>query len=77
MKFLIFSTQTVSDESDNKNIVRLMMDILQLADRYSILRLEIVSIQCLELKISKSNVLDAFYYADKMKYVLRKTSFKG
>lgn len=51
----------------NKEIVRLMMDILQLAVRYSILRLENVSIQCLELKISKNNVLDAFYYADKMK----------
>lgn len=57
----------VSDRSNNKEIVRLMMDILQLAGRYLILRLESVSIQCLELKISKSNVLDAFYYADKMK----------
>lgn len=45
-----------------------MMDIYQLAVQYLIPRLEHVSIQYLELKISKSNVLDALYYADKMKY---------
>lgn len=43
------------------------MDIFQLAVQYFITRLENVSIQYLELKISKSNVLDAYYYADKMK----------
>lgn len=58
---------TVSDRTDNKEIVRLMMDIFQLAVLYLIARLENVSIQYLELKISKSNVLDAYYYADKMK----------
>lgn len=57
---------TVSDESNNK-VVLLMMDIYQLAVQYLIPRLEHVSIQYLELKISKSNVLDALYYADKMK----------
>lgn len=58
----------VSDLTDNKEIVRLMMDIFQLAVEYSINRLENVSIQYLELKISKNNVLDAYFYADKMKY---------
>lgn len=57
----------VSDRTDNKDIVRLMMDIFQLAVEYLITRLENVSIHYLELKISKSNVLDALYYADKMK----------
>lgn len=57
----------VSDRTDNKEIVRLMMDIFQLAVQYLITRLENVSIHYLELKISKSNVLDALYYADKMK----------
>lgn len=65
--FFFLHFLSVPDRSNNKEIVRLMMDILQLAGRYLILRLESVSIQCLELKISKSNVLDAFYYADKMK----------
>lgn len=46
-----------------------MMDIYQLAVHYLIPRLENVSIQYLEFKISKTNVLDALYYADKMKYV--------
>lgn len=58
----------VSDRSDNKEIVRLMMDIFQLAVQYLIKRLENVSIHYLELKISKGNVLDALYYADKMEY---------
>lgn len=58
---------TVTDRTDNKEIVRLMMDIFQLAVQYLITRLENVSIHYLELKISKSNVLDALYYADKMK----------
>lgn len=46
------------------------MDIYQLAVQYLIPRLEHVSIQYLELKISKTNVLDALYYADKMKYAM-------
>lgn len=46
-----------------------MMDIYQLAAQYLIPRLENVSVQYLEFKISKSNVLDALYYADKMEYV--------
>lgn len=58
---------SVSDRTDNKEIVRLMMDIFQLAVQYLITRLENVSIHYLELKISKSNVLDALYYSDKMK----------
>ena len=58
---------SVSDQTDNKEIVRLMMDIFQLAVLYLITRLENVSIHYLELRISKSNVLDALYYADKMK----------
>lgn len=62
-------TTLVSDESNNK-VVLLMMDIYQLAVQYLIPRLEHVSIQYLELKISKTNVLDALYYADKMKYVI-------
>lgn len=53
-----------------------MMDIYQLAVQYLIPRLEHVSIQYLELKISKSNVLDALYYADKMKYAVPYTILK-
>lgn len=49
------------------------MDIFQLAVLYLITRLENVSIHYLELKISKSNVLDALYYADKMKWVITST----
>lgn len=48
-----------------------MMDIYQLAVQYLIPRLEQVSIQYLEFKISKTNVLDALYYADKMKYIFQ------
>lgn len=58
-----------SDRTDNKEVVRLMMDIFQMAVQYSIKRLENVSIYYLELKICKNNVLDALYYADKMEYV--------
>lgn len=62
-----------TDRIDFKNqlssrIVLLMMDIYQLAVQYLIPRLEQVSIQYLEFKISKTNVLDALFYADKMKY---------
>lgn len=46
-----------------------MMDIYQLAVQYLIPRLEQVSIQYLEFKISKTNVLEALFYADKVKYV--------
>lgn len=66
LNFILFYP-LVSEITDNKEIVRLMMDIFQLAVQYLIPRLENVSIQYLELKIQKSNVLDAFYYADKMK----------
>lgn len=62
----VFLFHSVSDQSNNK-VVLLMMDIYQLAVQYLIPRLENVSIQYLEFKISKSNVLDALYYADKMK----------
>lgn len=56
----------VSDRTDNKEVVRLMMDIFQLAVQYLITRLENISIHYFELKISKNNVLDALFYADKM-----------
>ena len=46
-----------------------MMDIYQMAVLFLIPRLEQVCIQYLEFKISKQNVLDALYNADKMKYV--------
>lgn len=49
-----------------------MMDIYQLAVQYLIPRLEQVSIQYLEFKISKTNVLDALFYADKMNLTLVK-----
>lgn len=45
-----------------------MMDIYQLAVQYLIPRLEQVCIQYLEFKISKQNVLDALFNADKMRY---------
>lgn len=57
---------TVKDQLSSK-VVLLMMDIYQLAVQYLIPRLEQVSIQYLEFKISKTNVLDALFYADKMK----------
>lgn len=44
------------------------MDIYQLAVQYLIPRLEQVCIQYLEFKISKQNVLDALFNADKMRY---------
>lgn len=61
---------SVNDQRNDK-IVLLMMDIYQLAVQYLIPRLEHVSILYLECKISKSNVLDALFYADKMKWVFR------
>lgn len=57
----------VNDQHSN-TIVILMMDIYQLAVQFFIPRLEQVCIQYLEFKISKKNVLDALYNADKMKY---------
>lgn len=46
-----------------------MMDIYQLAVLFRIRSLEHVCLQYLEFKISKANVLDALYNADKMRYV--------
>lgn len=54
------------------NIVRLMMDVFQLAVQFSIPRLEYLCLQYLEFKISKSNVLEALYNADKMSLTLIK-----
>lgn len=50
----------------SRRIVILIMDIYQLAVQFLIPRLEQVCIQYLEYKISKQNVLDALYNADKM-----------
>lgn len=55
----------VNNQHSNR-IVILMMDIYQLAVKYLIPRLEQVCIQYLEFKISKQNVLDALFNADKM-----------
>lgn len=67
MKFNIYIF-TVKDELiSNNKIVLLMMDIYQLAEQFDIPRLEQVCLQYLEMKILKSNVLDALYNADKMK----------
>lgn len=57
---------SVSELTDN--IILSLMELAKLAVEYSIQSLENVSIQYLELKISKNNVLDAYFYADKMKY---------
>lgn len=57
----------VSELTDN--IILSLMELAKLAVEYSIQSLENVSIQYLELKISKSNVLDAYFHADKMKYI--------
>ncbi|GAB0088910.1 Leucine-zipper-like transcriptional regulator 1 homolog [Sergentomyia squamirostris] len=59
------------DPFSNK-IVLLMMDIYQLAVQFFIPRLEQVCIQYLEFKISKGNVLDALFNADKMKLIVIK-----
>lgn len=46
-----------------------MMDIYQLAVQFYIPRLMHMCVQYLEFKISKSNVLDALYNSDMMKWV--------
>lgn len=53
------------NEQHNNRIVILVMDIYQLAVEYLIRSLENVCLQYLEFKISKLNVLDALYNADK------------
>lgn len=44
-----------------------MMDVYQLAVEFFIPRLEQLCVQYLEFKISKDNVLDALFNADRMK----------
>lgn len=44
-----------------------MMDIYQLAVQFLVRSLERVCLQYLEFKITKQNVLDALFNADKMK----------
>lgn len=49
-----------------------MMDVYQLAVQFLIPRLEQLCVQYLEYKISKDNVLDGLFNADKMKLALIK-----
>lgn len=58
------------DESilmDDKQVVLRMMDIYRLSVQFDIPRLEQMSVQYLEFKISKGNVLEALYHSDDMK----------
>ncbi|XP_065075653.1 leucine-zipper-like transcriptional regulator 1 homolog [Ochlerotatus camptorhynchus] len=58
-------------------IVSLMMDVYQLAVQFYIPRLEQLCVQYLEFKISKTNVLDALYNADRMGLTLIKDHCLG
>lgn len=62
----IYTDKIDFSTTHSNRIVILMMDIYQLAVQYLIPRLEQVCIQYLEFKISKQNVLDALFNADKM-----------
>lgn len=64
------------DPFSNK-IVTSMMDVYQLAVEFVIPRLEQLCIQYLEFKISKENVLDALYNADRMHLTLIKEYCMG
>lgn len=67
---------SVKDPFCNK-IVLLMMDVYQLAVQFYIPRLEQLCVQYLEFKISKTNVLDALYNADRMGLTLIKDHCLG
>lgn len=54
-----------------------MMDVYQLAVQFYIPRLEQLCVQYLEFKISKTNVLDALYNADRMGLTLIKDHCMG
>lgn len=54
-----------------------MMDVYQLAVQFYIPRLEQLCVQYLEFKISKTNVLDALYNADRMGLTLIKEHCLG
>ncbi|KAJ6635081.1 Leucine-zipper-like transcriptional regulator 1 like [Pseudolycoriella hygida] len=58
-------TDKIDFPVENSYSCTLIMDIYQLAVEYLIPRLEQVSIQYLEFKISKQNVLDTLFNADK------------
>ncbi|XP_035780343.1 leucine-zipper-like transcriptional regulator 1 homolog [Anopheles albimanus] len=68
----IYTDRIVFKDPFSHKIVLIMMDVYQLAVQFNIPRLEQLCVQYLEFKISKSNVLDALYNADRMGLTLIK-----